>query len=64
MRPGTAGSVNSNRSATGGGHPMMGSRSTTATKDDLLQQRRDAWAEREQAKTRQEISRFQGQGLV
>lgn len=63
LRPSTGGSVNSSRSVTGAISSMTGHRSTTATKEDLLQQRREAWAEREHAKTRQEISRFQGQGL-
>ena len=58
QRTGTAGSANSLGSR--GGTELVGTRSTTTTKEDLLQQRRDAWNSREQSKMRLEISRFQG----
>ena len=62
LRPDTAGSANSlgGRSTS----TLVGSRSTIATKEDFLRQRRDSWASREQSKMRREISRFQGQSSV
>jgi hypothetical protein len=53
-RPGTGGSIGS----VGGRGSIVGARSTTATKDDLLRQRHDEWLDNEQAKSRQEVSRF------
>jgi hypothetical protein len=60
VRPGTGESLGSvNSAAAGRGHtPLIGTVSASATKEELLNQRRIEWEKREKDKQRQEVSRF------